>query len=397
MTGGKYMNATNTSREEFMRRTHVRDGCWARHAALLVGLCGLAVTFQVEAGRPGSGGATAPNPDIVYLSASSNSVNSAEVRGVALSFQSSGAITSVDSSLINNATGRSSSSIAWSPDGKRVAWIQNGAIMTAAPGAKPVKLYPTNATDPQPLGNSDTLAWGPDCCNGGDSVLVFLSGLPSFGVQALTIKAGVVDSREVLFELKTHCDSADVCTMSTGSAFAFSPKGYLLAFFGYSDDLSPGVWAIPMGPTPHTPSMLLTDAAIGGTSQFGSVMSMDWSPSGSRLALSVITGPDPNYPWRDLKIVDITYDFDGAEEAASAGVVRNINPGSSFGDASSEHSPRWDPSTSGDACERLAFSQSSDAGRKMYLMDLVRKSGCYTYPRSVSARNPRALDWRLKQ
>ena len=395
------MNAINTSRDEFMRRADVRDCFWPRNAALLIGLCGLAVTFQVEAGKPGgppdSGGKVAPNPDIVYLAASSNAMNSAEVRGVTLNFQSDGTITSGDSSLVSNATGRSYASVAWSPDGKRFAWIQNGAIMTAAPGAKPVKLYPTNANDPQPLGNPDTLAWGPDCCNGADSVLVFLSGLPSFGIQALTIKAGVVDSREMLFELKTHCDSPDVCTMSTGSAFAFSPRGNLLAFFGYADDLSPGVWAIPMGAAPHTPSMIVTDAAIGGTDQFGSVMSMDWSPSGTRLALSVTTGTDPNYPWRDLKIVDVTYDFNGDVETTSFNAVRNTNPGSSFGDASSEHSPQWDPSTSGDACERLAFSQSSDAGRKMYLMDLGSGSACYTYPRSVSAKNPRALDWRLKQ
>ncbi|MFO1395120.1 MAG: hypothetical protein U1F09_15295 [Steroidobacteraceae bacterium] len=324
-------------------------------------------------------------------------MNSAEVRGVTLSFQSSGAITSADSSLISNATGRSYSSVAWSPDGKRFAWIQDGAIMTAAPGTKPVKLYPKSVGDPQPLANPDTLAWGPDCCSGGDSVLVFLSGPPSFGVQALTIKDGGVDSRQVLFELKAHCDSSSVCTMSTGTAFAFSPKGNLVAFFGYSDDLSPGVWAIPMDATPHTPSMIVTAGAIGMTAD--PVISMDWSTNGKRLALSIITGPDPEtYDWRDLKIIDLNYSYVGAAETVSLAGVRTGSPGSSyFGDASSEHSPQWDPSESGDACERLAFSQGSDAGRKMYLIDLVSKSGCYTDPRLISAKNPRALDWRLKQ
>jgi WD40 repeat protein len=323
-------------------------------------------------------------------------VNTVEVRGVTLSFQSGGAVTATDSSMLSNATGRSVSNIAWSPDGKRFAWIENGAILTAVPGGRPAVLYPTKTGDPKPLDSSDTLAWGPDCCGGGDSVLAFLSELPSFAVQALTIKGSVVDHRAVLFRLKTHCDSPNVCTMSTGSAFAFSPKGQLLAFFGLSDDLLPGVWAIPMGVTPHTPSPVLFASDIGGTDRINSVMSMDWSPSGARLALSVITGTDPNYPWRDLKIVDLTYGYDGVAETVSSGAVRpNTNPGSSFGAASSEHSPQWDPKP-GDACQRLAFSQSSDSGRKLYLVDLVDGNGCNTALRPMSAKNPRALDWRVK-
>jgi hypothetical protein len=71
-------------------------------------------------------------------------------------------------------------------------------------------------------------------------------------------------------------------------------------------------------------------------------------------------------------------------------------PGSSFGLASSEHSPTWDPGTTGNACERLVFSQSSDAGRSMYLLDLKSGAGCNNLLRQVAARNPRALDWRAK-
>jgi hypothetical protein len=395
---GKVMNATITSIGQSERLPVTRLQRWARNGALIVGFCGLAVSFEIEAGKPGGspGGKTPPNPDIVYLSASSQSVNTAEVRGVALGVQTS-VVTSSDSSLLRNATGRSYSSVAWSPDGKRYAWIENGAILTAAPGGKPTLLYPTVSGDPKPLTNPDALAWGPDCCGGGDSTLVFLSELPSFAIQALTVQADVVIKREELLALNSHCDTPDVCTISTGSSFAFSPEGQVLAFSGVWDILPPGVWAIPMAVAAHTPSMILTAAAIGGTNPIDSVRSMDWSPDGTRLALSVITGPDPeSFPWRDLKIVDLHYTYDGAIETFSLDGVRSVNPGSVFGDASSEHSPQWDPNPTDD-CQRLVFSQSSDAGRAMYLVDLAGGSGCNPALRSISAKNPRTLDWRSKQ
>lgn len=146
----------------------------------------------------------------------------------------------------------------------------------------------------------------------------------------------------------------------------------------------------------HTPSMIVGAAALGGTDHINSVMSMDWSPDGAHLALSLITGPEPDvFDWRDLKIVDLEYSWNGTVETASLDGVRGANPGSPFGDASSEHSPQWDPDPT-NPCQRLAFSQSSDLGRAMYVVDLVSDSTCNTTPRLIKARNPRALAWRLK-
>jgi Tol biopolymer transport system component len=142
--------------------------------------------------------------------------------------------------------------------------------------------------------------------------------------------------------------------------------------------------------------MILDSASLGGTSAFSPAVSMDWSTDGKRLALSVITGPDPDYPWRDLRIVDLGYSRSSGSETVGNASVRGGNPGSSFGLASSEHSPTWDPGTTGNACERLVFSQSSDAGRSMYLLDLKSGAGCNNLLRQVAARNPRALDWRAK-
>ena len=226
---------------------------------------------------------------------------------------------------------------------------------------------------------------------------MFLSELPFYAVEALTIEANVVVGRERLFALESRCDeSGNNCSVASGWAFAFSPRGHWLGFSGMSSDLSPGLWAIPMEGSDHTPALIVSAVAVGGTRPGTSVMSMDWSPDGTRLALSVITGPDPEFPWRDLKIVDLTYSWDGAVETTSLDGVRSSNPGNGFGASSSEHSPTWNPNPV-DQCERLAFTQSSDAGRAMYVVDLAGGSGCATTPRSISARDPRALDWRSKQ
>jgi hypothetical protein len=353
--------------------------------------------FTQTIGKPGAGGppTASASPDIVYLSASSQAAFNVEVRGVTMNFSSGGALSSTDSSLLKSSNSRSLGGIAWSPDGKRFAWIENGSILTASPGGKPTILYPTQPGDPKALGNSDALAWGADCSGAGDSVVTFLSELPSYSVQALTVKAGAVVRREALLPLESTCDANNVCTAAGGAAFAFSPAGQLLAFAGFSSSMASGVWVVPLCEVGHYPSMILSHASLGGTDWFPAT-SIDWSPDGKRLAFSVITGPDPDYPWRDLKIADLNYNNTFGTDTVSAGTVRSTSLGSSFGSASSEHSPQWDPSTTGTACERIAFSQSSDSGRAMYVADLKGGAGCSTELRLINARNPRALDWRAK-
>jgi len=360
------------------------------HAAKPVGAGG---------GKPGGGDtAPPPNPDIVYLSASNQSINAAEIRGTTLTFATNGSLSSSDSSLLKSTRGRGTSAIAWSPDGKRFAWIENGSIMTATPGGRSAILYPTRASDPRPLANSDALAWGRDCSGTGDSAIAFLSELPSYSIEVLTVQAGAMMQRETLVPLPTHCNQDQTqCTMSGANAFAFSPLGQYLAFYGFADTLAPGVWAASLCVAGHDPTMILDRSNLGSTDSLSPVTSMDWSASGGRLALSVTTGPDPDYPWRDVKIADIAYSVNQGSESIGAGTVLLANPGAVFGTASSELSPAWDPTAAGDSCQRLAFSQSSDAGRQMYVTDLAHGTSCNAALRPIGAKNPRALDWRVKQ
>ena len=408
------MNATSTITDSDVRLAIASDHSWTRVATLVAALCGLAVSFGVEAGKPGgqpgSGGKAPANPDIVYMSAASNNFSTSEMRGVTLSADR---MTSIDSSLLKSATGRERHSVAWSPDGSRFAWIEGGAIMAAAPGGKPVVLYaPTSPGDPIVLGNSDTLAWATDCANSAGSVLVFHSGSP-YALQLLKIGSdGAVTGREEIYNNESEFVGFDpdtggeIWAMSSSGSFAFSPTGQHLAFHAYSKRLDPGIHTIAMCPSQGNaargePVMLVRQQDLRGFDE-DSVMSVDWSRSGRRLALSVTTSTDSAYPWRDLRVVDLDYSVDpktGVESVVYYGSVRTLDSlAAYFGSASSEHSPQWDPSPAGEACERLAFSQSSDAGRKLYLADLLTGDGCMAAPETpqvVSAKNPRALAWRL--
>jgi hypothetical protein len=412
---GEPMNATSTIPDSDVRLFMASDHSWCRVATLVAALCGLAVSLDVEAGKPGgqpgSGAKVPPNPDIVYMSAASNNFSTSELRGVTLSPDR---MTSTDSSLLKSATDRELYSVAWSPDGSRFAWIERGAIMAAAPGGKPTVLYaPASPGDPIVLGNPDTLAWARDCANSAASVLVFHSGGP-YALQLIKIGSdGTVTGPELLYDNSSEfvgidpVTGAEIWAASYSASFAFSPTGQHLAFFAYSKRLDPGIHTIAMCPIQGSaargePEMLVPAQDLQG---FGAdpVISVDWSRSGRRLALPVTTSTDSAYPWRDLRVVDLEYSVNvtkGIESVVYYGSVRTLDSlAQHFGSASSELSPQWDPSSAGESCERLAFSQSSDTGRKLYLVDFSTGTGCSGTPETpqlVSAKNPRALAWRLK-
>ena len=375
-------------------------------------------------GKPGPGGTRPPpNPDIVYMSANSRTVNGPAIRG--FTFQNN-----TDTELAKAKNGRGKGSIAWSPDGRSYAWIEivseTSSILTAAPGQAPRVIYSAqwgDASRPYPGGyNSDQLAWGPGC-SPGTSVLVFQGyGGPNLSPQGIY----AIDSpdpegappvpRLVLDEVNA-------------SAFAISSDGKYLAFDnGYGTGEK--VWLVPLCSTPSAKVALLEwddfgaavyrsacddDPTTSACDCDGNpekqcidypsqaVISIDWSRDNSRLALSVVVGPDPDYPWRDLRIAYLNYSTSGLSTASVLG-VKNIKQDSAFGAASSEHSPQWGPS-SGEACQRIAFSQSAGAsdgssinGRRLFLMDvsdwLGTESCQIETPLELGAREPRAIDWK---
>jgi hypothetical protein len=321
------------------------------------------------------------------------SVNpSTEIRGETLSPDR---LSSTDSSLVKAAFNRDHTSIAWAPDGSRFAWLQNGTIMAASPGKTPSVVYDPTAGSNRPIANGegDALAWGPDCRGG--SALAFKSYSP-YGVFFIWIDGhGVVHDPETLVVIDT----------GGLQGMAFSPSGRHLAVAGWGDPLAgPGINLVPMCGTDHTPSLLVGASDLIGGSGFMDVPSMDWSRHGDRLAVSMTTSDDRNYPWRDLKIIGLSYAWNGRNELVSSLGIWKVDLDFMFGSASSEHSPQWGPSGANDVCQRIAFSQSagvsdgSDSnGRHMYLLDIAGNSlgGCeVNEPRLINSKYPRALDWK---
>jgi WD40 repeat protein len=370
--------------------------------SLVLCLAAVGTANAVRPGGGGGGGKAAPDPDIIYLSddGSTQALTQGAVRGIDLAEDG---LSGRDLSLLKSKAGRQNQAVAWSPDGKLAAWYEIGlgmvstpnSIMVAAPGAKPVAVYTSVPGDGQPqlTHGADALAWGPVCGGGTQSMLVFASHDP-VGIYGIRFEGNQPGEPELLMSR----------AVGTGfwvypSAFAFSPSGQYLAFAGSGGSTGAyGVWVLPVCAGTGTPDRLLTGAEIAGA-DLAPVTSIDWSRHGDRLAMSVVTGTDPAYDWRDLKIAYLDYLNDGVTEQVLGhnGIV-TINLDPQFTSASSEHSPQWGPAAAGDECQRIAFSQSSDAGRRLYLLDIgpdgLLESCDIALPRPIGAKWPRALDWR---
>lgn len=362
----------------------------------------------------------APSPDIVYTSYATNAPSSPAIRGVTLA---SDGLSGTDAQLAKAKANRDSGSIVWSPDGTRYAWVegawqQTRSIMVAAPGQAPTLVYSAvyGSTDPYPSGGADVLDWGMSCA--GTSVLVFSSnGLPPSPAGIWAIYDPELPGAGHIPQLLSNIQNA--------SGLALSPTGQHLAFRYWSTNER--VLMLPMCSIVKTPVVLVEKAAIGAADDpcidpslprsptnscnpDSAIVSIDWSRHGDRLALSVEVGPDPNYPWKDLKIAYLDYALSetGVETVAARATnpvfTVNLDNDPRFGAASSEHSPRWGPSESGAVCQRIAFSQSAGAsdgstttGRNLYLLDVNANGigGCQVdTPLLLSSKTPRALDWK---
>jgi len=359
-----------------------------RTAIALAATAGLGLVFTAQLAE--ARGKTPPsppaNPDMVYMSLGSTGT-ATEIRGATFSLDGRSV---TDVSLFQASRNRDHTSVTWSPDGTRFAWIEGGTIRTASPGQKATVIYnPTNGINlPTVVAQPDSLAWGRGC-DSTSSQLVFAGDKP-WGVYSITITNGIPGSPVELVDFTNN---------GAGWAFAFSPTGRHLAIVA-SGVLSYGIWLVPMCTADHTPYRVVAGADLGGSIGSFSPASMDWSRHGDRLALSVVTGPDRNYPWVDLKIVRLNYSNTGGELVYSNAGVWTVNLDGLFTAASSEHSPQWGPSEPGANCQRIAFSQSSDSGRNLYLLDIGSgplDDSCdikASAPLAISARNPRALDWK---
>ena len=372
------------------------------------------------------------SPDIVYMSSSSYALNKPAIRGVAVTITGD-TITSTDQQLLKALDGRNRGSIVWSPDGLRYAWVEGrdpptAKIMWAKPGKTPSVLYePKVASDPHVWGGSDTLAWS-NACSGAGSVLVFTRASKSDPVTELETEPAAIMGIDIdpatpnLDPPAVHSPRL-IRQVYYPNGFAFSPTGCYLVFnsgYGQNEKVS----MVSMWPLSPTATTLMTwndfsaprypyacdneplsacpcngnDAKLCYDYPYPAVHSIDWSGDGRRLAMSVTVGQDPNYPWTDLKVAYL----DGSEGSQSLSKVERINFDAIFGSASSEHSPQWGSGTANNECERLAFSQSAGAsdgstmnGRRLYLYDHVTiTTACFSGPREIAAREPRAIDWK---
>lgn len=361
-------------------------------------------------GKPGPGGSKVPpNPDIIYMSDddSSDAVWQASVRGIEIS-EANGSPSYRDLSLLRSKTGRQYQSIAWSPDGNQVAWIELGngmastpvSILVGAPGRKPMVVYSADPGEsPRPHYGEDMLAWGWACDNTNNttSILAFASDIPvtagerlRWGIFGIMFVNGVPQGApEVLWQFQAA--TSDSISRVPPHAFAFAPQGCDLAFAGTteSEPGSPiyGVWELHTGD--GSTQDLWPNAAFHPHS-------MDWDRHGDhdRLILAITNAGSRD--WRNLMIIDLI-----AESAAEFEMFADEQGYEGY---SSEHSPQWGPATS-DGCERIAFSRSwwdtnPETGlfqRGLYLLDLDGSGtpGCqYSSPVRIDVDWPRALDWK---
>jgi len=361
-------------------------------------------------GKPGPGGnKVPPNPDIIYMSDddSSDAVWQASVRGVEIS-ETNGVPSYRDVSLLRSKTGRQYQSVAWSPDGKQVAWIELGngmastpiSILVGVPGRKPVVVYSADPGEsPRPHYGEDMLAWGWACDHAGHtaSVLAFASDIPvaagaalKWGIFGITFRDGVPQGTPALL-WEFQVPTTDFISRTLPHSFAFAPQGCHLAFAGTTESTpgSPiyGIWQLDT--RSGAVEALLSPVAFHPHS-------MDWDrhDSHDRLVLAITNQGSPD--WRNLMVIDLTGDTQTEIELF-------VNePG--YEGYSSEHSPQWGPATS-DGCERIAFSRSwwdtnPQTGlfqRGLYLLDLdgSGKPSCqYSSPVRIDVDWPRALDWK---
>ena len=409
----------------------------ARNIALGCALLMLACGAEIALGRGGKPQPSPPpNPDIVYMSSSSRAPDNPAIRGVSVTITGN-TINSTDTQLLKGLASRDRGSIAWSPDGLRYAWIEEpytptAKIMWAAPGKTPSVLYaPYGASDPYVLSDSDVLAWS-DACSGNGSVLVFARDAkwdtsvdPAVQTELPAIMAIDIEAASGSESPPSFSSPREIKVGPYPTGFAFSPTGQYLVFSsGHGENEKVSMES--MCSSPQTSTTLLTwndlsaakypyacsdnagsnclcngdPAKVCYTYPSHAVQSIDWSGDGKRLALSVITGPDANYPWRDLRVAYL--DGNEIDPIFTKNRVVRIDFDAIFGPASSEHSPQWGPGISSSDCERLAFSQSAGAsdgstmnGRRLFLHDLVTtNSTCLSGPREISARDPRAIDWK---
>jgi hypothetical protein len=401
------------------------------HGGLMMALM-LSGDLVLARGKPAP--SAPPNPDIVYMSSSSNAPSKPAIRGVAVTV-TGGTVTSTETQLLKPLDGRSAGSVVWSPDGSRFAWIEGrepptAKIMWARPGGAPSVLYaPSDEYDPHVWGGSDVLAWS-NACSGVGSVLVFARAAKwdpvleqyteSSAIMAIDIEPASPGS-----EPPSHGSPRLIRAATRPNGFAVSSTGSHLVFnSGYQENERVSVVSLCTSSAPATTLLTWADFAAARYSQACSdepdatcpcngnighvcyeypipaVQSIDWSDDQRRLALSVTVGPDPLYPWRDLRVAYLDWDADA--QAFTKNRVERIDLDAVFGPASSEHSPHWGSGAANGDCERLAFSQSAGAndgstmnGRRLYLYDLVTTStACLDGLREIPARDPRAIDWK---
>jgi hypothetical protein len=376
-----------------------------------------------------------PNPDIVYMSSSSNAPSKPAIRGVAVTV-TGGTVTSTETQLSKPLDGRSHVSVVWSPDGSRFAWIEGrdvptAKIMWARPGGAPSVLYePGDVYDPHVWGGSDVLAWS-NACSGVGSVLVFARAAkwdPVFEVYTEVPAIMGIDIEPASPGSSTppaHGSPRVIRVEPDPNGFALTPSGSHLVFnSGYGENEKVSVVSMCTPSAPATTLLTWADFAAaryayacsddplstcpcnGNTANVcytypsPTVHSIDWSDDQRRLALSVTVGPDPWYDWRDLRVAYLEWDAD--TQAFATDRVERIDLDAVLGPASSEHSPQWGSGPANGDCERLAFSQSAGAndgstmnGRRLYLYDLVTIStACLDGLREIPARDPRAIDWK---
>jgi len=392
--------------ESLMRFTSTRR---VASCAAFLGL--MAAPLAASLAAPPGGGSTPPSVDIAYMSITSSAwgePNSATVRGLGVS--EAGASIG-DTSLWKSAKVYYNS-MTWDPDGTWLAWAQyidtkgTRALVVGKPGGTLQTLlrFPSGAITRR--NGLDNIAWGRGCQ--GRSFIVF-NGDEGWGLldNLYVIDPFVAFPNPV--RLYTRIQSPDPDSDGHGHGLAVSPSGHHLAFVEYTPFGIESVVALPLTCIGNDP---LPVAAGGAQALFpveydggnATTQSLDWSPDGSRLAVSIAAKYKIPGGWQwgfsRLAVGELSYHYDpasGTEQvAAAAAGLRRITTGPTDGSPDyMDQYPSWGPSEALAVCDRLAFNRDG----AILLLDVPRDAfpteACtIPAPKLIGGKTVTGMDWK---
>ncbi|MGA3189928.1 MAG: S9 family peptidase [Bryobacteraceae bacterium] len=181
--------------------------------------------------------------------------------------------------------------VAISPDGKRVAWIEEIIENRKDTGNSTIHIDGAAVTA-KPAASNRSVVWSPD-----SSRIAFLSDREKKGQMQLYVTSASAPAPRKLTSLKGYLTDPQWSPDGTHIAVLFAENAPSGGGPLEAEPIETGV----IGGEIHNQRLTIVDAATGGAKQISpanlNIYEYDWSPDGRRFALSAAPGPGDNNWW----------------------------------------------------------------------------------------------------